>query len=193
MTCIRVAAPGDLPALLAIYAPYVRGSTFTFEYDVPTPVEFACRMEDIQQRYPWLVFERDGVILGYAYASPFNERSAYRWTADLSVYLDSSWRGRGIGRRLYECLMRLLVLQGVHSVYGIVTDPNPASYRFHRSMGFAEKGHFEQIGFKHGRWLGVHYMAKELAPATGEPKSFIPFPELPSAAVEAVLADFRED
>ncbi len=192
MTAIRPATLADLPAILAIYAPYIRETTFTFEYVVPTPEEFALRMEQILQKYPWLVFERNGVVEGYAYASPFNERAAYGWTADLSVYLDMDCRGRGVGRQLYQCLMRLLQLQGVRNVYGIVTDPNPVSYHFHTEMGFEEKGHFEHIGFKHGKWLNVNFMAKDIAPAEGDPAPVVSFNDLPDAAVEAVLKDYRQ-
>lgn len=190
MTRIRVATPADLPAILAIYAPYIKETTFTFEYQVPTPEEFAGRMERIQARYPWLVLEEDGAVMGYAYGSPFNERAAYGWTADLSVYLDRNCRGRGYGRRLYECLMRLLRLQGIRNVYGIVTDPNPVSYQFHLDMGFVEKGHFDHIGFKMGKWLNVNFMAKDIAPAVGEPAPVVSFHCLPAEEVEKVLKDY---
>jgi len=193
MTCIRVAAPADLPAILAIYAPYIQQTTFTFEYQVPTPEEFALRMQSIQSQYPWLVLEENGVVVGYAYGSPFNERAAYGWTADLSVYLDMNCRGRGYGRQLYQCLMRLLQLQGVRNVYGIVTDPNPVSYKFHTDMGFAEKGHFEHIGYKMGRWLNVNFMAKDIAPAVGDPAPVVPFNSLPAREVEKVLKDYCKE
>lgn len=191
MTLIRTATMADLDAILAIYAPYVEQTTFTFEYVVPSHEDFTHRMEQIMRVYPWLVLEEDGVVKGYAYGSPFNERAAYGWTADLSVYLDMNCRGRGYGRRLYECLMRLLQLQGVRNVYGIVTDPNPVSYQFHLDMGFQEKGHFEHIGFKHGKWLNVNFMAKDIAPAEGIPQPVIPFTELPAQQVEDVMKDYR--
>ena len=193
MTHIRVATAADLPAIRAIYAPYVEETTFTFEYEVPTPEEFARRLQEVQGHYPWLVLERDGAVEGYAYGSPFNERAAYGWTADLSVYIAKNSRGRGAGRRLYACLMELLALQGVRNVYGIVTDPNPVSYRFHIGMGFAEEGHFPHIGYKQGKWLNVNFMAKHLAPADSDPAPVVPFPDLPAAAVAAVLAKYREE
>ena len=193
MTCIRVATPADLPAILAIYAPYIKETTFTFEYEVPSAEEFALRMEHIQAKYPWLVLEEEGVVVGYAYGSPFNERAAYGWTADLSVYLDKNCRGRGNGRKLYECLMRLLQLQGIRNVYGIVTDPNPVSYQFHTDMSFVEKGHFEHIGYKMGKWLNVNFMAKDIAPAVDDPAPVVPFHSLPADRVEKVLQDYRTD
>jgi len=192
MTLIRTATLKDVDAILAIYAPYVEQTTFTFEYIVPSRQEFAARMENLMPRYPWLVLEEDGVVKGYAYGSPFNERAAYGWTADLSVYLDMNCRSRGYGRQLYESLMRLMQLQGVRNVYGIVTDPNPVSYQFHEKMGFEEKGHFEHIGFKHGKWLNVNFMAKDIAPAQGDPAPVIPFAQLPAQQVEEVLKDYRK-
>lgn len=191
MNQIRLATPADAEAIRAIYAPYVVQTTFTFEYEIPTREEFLRRMENLSG-YPWLVYEQEGRVVGYAYGSPFNERAAYGWTADLSVYLEMEQRGGGIGRKLYECLMRLLRLQGIHNVYGIVTDPNPVSFQFHQKLGFEQKGHFEHIGFKHGKWLNVDFMAKDIAPVTAEPALVVPFPQLDKEAVEAILADYRE-
>ena len=191
MTEIRMAAPGDLEAILSIYAPYVLETTFTFEYEVPSEQEFARRMQDYQKTYPWLVFVRDGRIEGYAYASPFNDRAAYRWSADLSIYLAPDCRGRGVGRQLYECLMRLLAAPGVRNVYGLVTDPNPVSFGFHTHMGFHPAGCLANAGFKHGRWLGVNFLEKHIAPAQGAPRPLIPIGRLPAAQTEAILSDYR--
>ena len=191
MNQIRLATPADAEAIRAIYAPYVVQTTFTFEYEIPTQEEFLRRMEKLSV-YPWLVYEQEGRVVGYAYGSPFNERAAYGWTADLSVYLEMDQRGGGIGRKLYECLMRLLRLQGIHNVYGIVTDPNPVSFRFHQKLGFEQKGHFDHIGFKHGKWLNVDFMAKDIAPTVENPTPVVPFLQLDKEAVEAILADYRE-
>ena len=188
---IRNAIEPDIPAMLAIYAPYVVQTTFTFEYEIPTQEEFLRRMETLSV-YPWLVYEQEGRVVGYAYGSPFNERAAYGWTADLSVYLEMDQRGGGIGRKLYECLMRLLRLQGIRNVYGIVTDPNPVSFQFHQKLGFEQKGHFDHIGFKHGKWLNVDFMAKDIAPTVENPTPVVPFLQLEKEAVEAILADYRE-
>lgn len=192
MNQIRLATAADIEAIRSIYAPYVEQTTFTFEYEVPTCEEFARRMKDLSA-YPWLVYEKEGRVVGYAYGSPFNERAAYGWTADLSVYLEMGQQGGGMGRKLYQCLMRLLQLQGVRNVYGIVTDPNPVSFRFHQKLGFEQKGHFEHIGFKHGRWLNVDFMSKDIAPAASAPAPVVPFFQLEKKAVEAVLTDFREE
>lgn len=192
MNQIRLATSADAEAIRAIYAPYVVQTTFTFEYEVPTREEFLRRMESFAD-YPWLVYEQEGRVVGYAYASPFNERAAYAWTADISLYLDMDCRGAGIGRKLCDCMIALLQLQGVRNLYGIVTDPNPVSFRFHQKLGFEQKGHFDHIGFKHGKWLGVDFMAKDIAPVVPQPDPVVPFPQLDKKAVEAILADYREE
>lgn len=123
---IRFAAASDCAAMLAIYAPYIE-TTITFEQEVPSQQEFAARLETVQQEYPWIVWEEDGKILGYAYAHKFAERISYRPSAELSVYLDRAARGRGIGKKLYRALFAIGQLQNVKSVYGIVTSPNERS------------------------------------------------------------------
>ena len=104
---IRTACPEDAEALLEIYAPYVRETAVTFEYEVPSPEEFRGRIEHVLSRYPYLAAEEDGRIVGYAYLSAFHPRAAYGWCAEPSVYVEMERRGRGIGRRLYEELERI--------------------------------------------------------------------------------------
>lgn len=124
---LRQAAPSDAEDILAIYAPYVRETTVTFEYEVPTLAEFTERMERICDVYPWLVCERSGRILGYAYADlPFSVRSACAWNTDLSIYLAPEAQGQGIGRMLYGALLALLERLGYRNVYGLI---NRGEYR----------------------------------------------------------------
>ena len=104
---IRPVTPGDAAALAAIYAPYVEGTAITFEYDVPPAEEFARRIAHTLEHYPYLAAERDGTILGYAYAGPFGSRAAYDWTTELSVYLRMDCRGGGIGTQLYLSLIHI--------------------------------------------------------------------------------------
>mgnify|MGYP003820188851 CR=1 FL=1 len=193
MTEIRFAVPEDLQDILDIYAPYVTGSTITFEYQLPTRQDFALRMAQVQAVYPWLVFVRDGTVEGYAYASAFNPRAAYDWSADLSVYMAQDCRGRGAGRQLYGCLLQLLALQGVRRVYGLVTDPNPASMAFHSAMGFKKAGYCTDVGFKNGRWLGVNFVEKSLSDRTDAPQPLKPVGALPPDQTAAVLAGYRRD
>ena len=116
---LRFATPQDAPGLLEIYAPYVTGTIVSFEYDVPTVEEFARRIQDTTARFPYLVWEEDGALLGYAYAHPYAARPAYQWSAELTVYLRQGAARRGLGSRLYGALFDLLRLQGVRTVYGV--------------------------------------------------------------------------
>ena len=159
---IRPAVEEDVPEILSIYAPYVENTTITFEYDVPCHREFMQRFLDITAQYPFLVWEEDGVILGYAYASAPYTRAAYRWCAEPSVYLRPEARGRGIGRRLYAALEWILDKQGYQVLYALVTSENTGSMRFHEKMGYVSRAVFPDCGFKFGRWLGVTWMEKRL-------------------------------
>ncbi len=109
---IRIATEADVPAMLAIYAPYILTTTHTFEYEVPALEEFTRRFQAVTEQFPWLVWEEDGEILGYAYGSAPFERAAYRWMAEDSVYLRPGARGRGIGRKLLTALEKILQYQG---------------------------------------------------------------------------------
>lgn len=157
-----MATKADVPAILRIYAPYVRESTYTFEYEAPSQEEFESRFEKISARHPWIVWEEQGVILGYAYASEAFSRAAYSWDADLSVYLDRNARGLGIGSRLCGCIEELVCCQGYHNLYAIITGENEASRRFHEKRGYVLQGTLEKAGYKMGRWIDVHWYAKRL-------------------------------
>lgn len=163
MITLRSASPADAPALLAVYARYI-GTPVTFECALPAETEFARRVEDITAVYPYLAAEEDGAVTGYAYAHPFAERAAYQWGAELSVYLDPGYCGRGLGRRLYTALLDLLRLQGVRTVYGVVTLPNPASEALHRSLGFTRAGVFHNAGFRLGQWRDVAWFQRDIGP-----------------------------
>ena len=165
---IRFAAAKDGAELLEIYAPYVTGTTVSFEYEVPAVEEFRRRVEETSARYPYLVWEEDGALLGYAYAHPYAARPAYQWSAELTVYLRQGVSRRGLGSQLYGALMELLRLQGVRNVYGCVTAENTASVAFHHALGFREAGRFSQVGYKLGRWLDVLWLEKAIA-SGGEP------------------------
>lgn len=158
MMIIRFAAPDDVPAILNIYAPYITESTTSFEYEVPTVSEFSGRVQTIQQQFPYLVAERDGQVLGYAYASKHRDRTAYQWSVETSVYMHPDGQRQGIARQLYTSLFDLLRRQGYYSAYAGITLPNPASETFHRSMGFETVGFFKNIGYKFGAWHDVIWL-----------------------------------
>ena len=159
---LRIATPADIPAILNIYAPYVLSSTATFEYTVPTLEEFTLRFEAITAQYPWLVWEEDGSILGYAYASAPYTRAAYAWCAEPSIYLRPDARGRGIGTRLYAALEAILEKQGYHILYALVTAENGESIAFHEKFSYKKQAFFPDCGVKFGRWLGIFWMEKRL-------------------------------
>ena len=159
---VRIAEEADVPAILEIYAPYILTTTATFEYTVPSPAEFLERFRGITRQFPWLVWEEDGKILGYAYASAPYSRAAYAWCAEPSVYLLPGARGRGIGTKLYAALEKILDFQGYQVLYALITPENQDSFRFHEKRGYRFSVLFPDCGFKFGRWLGLFWMEKRL-------------------------------
>lgn len=157
---IRMAVPEDVPEILEIYAPYILTSTVTFEYDVPCGRSFMQRFLKITTQFPWLVWEEDGSILGYAYASAPFERPAYSWCAEPSIYLRPGARGKGIGEKLYRVLEEILNRQGYQVLYALVTGENQASLRFHEKMGYTKKMELNRCGYKFGRWLNLIWLEK---------------------------------
>lgn len=182
----RLATPDDAAALQAIYAPYVETS-ITFEYVAPSVEEFRRRIEERICIYPYIVVEEDGVPMGYAYASRLFSRPAYAWAVELSVYLSRDCRGRGLGRALYARMLSLLELQGIRSAHGKVTEPNEASDKLHRAMGFRCVGIMDNVGFKLGKWRDVSHYEKLLGDFESAPEPVIPITELDSEKVRAIL------
>lgn len=183
---LRLATPSDAAALLEIYRPYI-ATPVSFELTPPDETEFAARIADYGSQYPYLVCEGGGRALGYAYAHRAQERAAYGWNAELSIYLRPEATGRGLGRRLYTALMELLRLQGVKTAYGVVTVPNAASEGLHEALGFRRIGVFYNTGYKCGAWRDVAWFEKALAPYDPEPAPLQPFRTLPPETVQAVL------
>ena len=177
--CIRFAAEQDAAALLEIYRPYVETTSITFETEVPTVEEFAERIRDTLTKFPYLVLEEDGVILGYAYAHPFHTRAAYDWTVESSVYVRQDVRHGHIGSLLYQALMERLSYQGVCNVCAVVTVPNAPSVAFHQRMGFISAGILPNFGYKMNEWHGVEYLYCRLKPIDQAPKPLLPLKELP--------------
>lgn len=161
---IRRATAADAAGCRAVYGPYVRDTTVTFETEVPSVEEFAGRIARALERHDWLVAELDGRIVGYAYAGPVKDRAAYHWSCEVSVYLDPAARGNGLGRALYSELFARLKAAGFRRLLAIIAVPNEASVALHRALGFREAGRLERIGFKHGRWLDVAWMQADLGP-----------------------------
>ena len=162
---IRLALESDIPRILEIYRPYVEQTTVSFEYETPTLEAFTLRFREITERFPFLVWEEEGRVLGYAYATlPFS-REAYRWLAEPSIYLDRDARGHGIGRKLYTALEEILKLLGYRYSYALITSENDASLCFHEALGYRVLAHFPGCAYKMGRRLGVTWMEKCLISA----------------------------
>ena len=152
---IRLAEEGDAPQIAAIYAPVVRDTIISFEAEPPSAEEIARRVRDTLVRWPWLVCERDGEVLGYAYAGAHRSRAAYQWSVDVSVYVREDARQRGVGRALYTSLIAALDLQGFYNAYAGIALPNNASVGLHEAMGFRLVGVYRGVGYKLGAWRDV--------------------------------------
>ena len=175
---LRIAAPGDAPALLAIYTPYVTGSCYTFETEPPTEEEFRERMHGIQRFFPYLVLEEDGEILGYAYAHFFHERRAYQWLCETTIYVRQDCHRNGCATRLYNALLRILAAQGFCDAVAVLGCPNLPSERFHEHMGFTLEMTYPQAGYKQGAWHDVKYYVKHLTARQEQPSDPVPFSSL---------------
>lgn len=159
---IRIATEADAAAVAAIYAPIVEGTAISFEVDPPSETAMRERISETLRRFPWLVCERGGRVLGYAYAGAHGRRAAYQWSVDVSVYVAAEARRAGVGRGLYESLLAVLGLQGFVNAYAAISLPNPASVGLHRSVGFEPVCVFESVGYKDGSWHDVGWWQRSL-------------------------------
>lgn len=182
---IRQASPDDAAALLAIYKPYVEKTAITFEYEVPAPEEFKKRIIHTLEKYPYLLAEEEGHILGYAYAGPFHPRKAYEHSAELSIYLAPKARHRGIGKKLYARMEEILLKQQVFNLYACIAftekeDPflPKDSPLFHEHMGFKTAGLFHHCGYKFGRWYDMIWMEKIIGKRPDVPGNFVAFSKM---------------
>ena len=175
---IRNATLEDAPKLLEIYTPYVEHTAITFEYSVPTLEEFTTRVQNTLQKYPYLVAEADGEVLGYTYASAFKARAAYAWSVETSIYVKKGTHRRGIGCALYTALEEILTRQHVCNLCACIAYPNPESIAFHERFGYHTIAHFHKSGYKNNVWYDMIWMEKELCPHTIPPLPFIPFSQL---------------
>ena len=182
---IRVAEERDAAALAEIYSYYVEKTAITFEYETPSTEEFTERIHNIKEKYPYIVAEEDGEILGYAYGSAFHPRAAYGWCAEMSIYVKHERRGSGAGGRLYRALESLLAEMGVLNLNAcIAVAPKEDEYltndsvEFHKHFGYKRVGEFHRCGYKFNRWYNMVWMEKMI----GEHKTVQPevkaFPEI---------------
>lgn len=185
---IRLATLSDSDACLDIYAPYVRDTMISLETVVPTREEFRTRVGDIlASGYPFLVYERDGKTIGFAYGSRMMNRDGYKFNASLSIYFAEGARGAGAGKRMYVCLLEMLREQGFCNAFAVITIPNDASVGLQKAFGFREIGVHRRTGYKFGRWCDVLWMEKDLG-APDNPPVLRRIEELPAGTVERCLA-----
>jgi phosphinothricin acetyltransferase len=172
---IRAATGGDAAAIAAIYAPFVLSGTVSFENEAPDAVAMRERIAASGGYYPWLVATSGEAVLGYAYATRFRDRPAYRYVVETSIYVAGATHGQGVGRLLYEALVDTLRAQGFTQAIGIITLPNDGSITLHEAVGFRRAGVYREVGFKQGRWIDVGFWQCELndsAIPPIEPKPF---------------------
>ena len=186
---IRTATKADAPALLNIYAHYVEQTAITFEYEVPSVEEFAGRIEHILEKYPYLVAEAEGEIVGYAYAGTFKARAAYDWSVETTIYVNQKKKRMGIGGKLYAALEEALRAQHILNLNACIGYPQKEdeyltkdSEKFHQKLGYRLVGTFHDSGYKFGRWYDMIWVEKMLGEHTESPASVIPFSETEWAA-----------
>lgn len=182
---LRTARLSDAARLVEIYAPYVTDTAITFEYEVPSVEEFRGRIEKTLEKYPYIVAEQNGRIMGYAYASAFARRAAYNWSVELSIYLDMEIRRQGIGGRLYKALEEILKEMHILNMNACISWPKAEdeyltknSVQFHEHMGFRLAGEFHDSGYKFRRWYNVVWMEKMIGDHPEKPKPVRIFPEI---------------
>jgi phosphinothricin acetyltransferase len=178
----------DAGAILDIYRPYIETTTITFETQQPSLRQFEERISGITELYPYIVCQVNGETAGYAYAHSYRERAAYRWNAELSVYVRQGLTGRKIGTALYRALIAILELQQVQNVYACITHPNTPSERFHTALGFSLVGIYRKVGYKCDKWLDVAWYEKFIGSHANPPAPLLSVHELDAGRLALILS-----
>jgi phosphinothricin acetyltransferase len=182
---LRIATVEDAEAILDIYQYYILNTAITYEYEVPSIEEFRGRIQNTLEQYPYLVCERDGEIVGYAYASRLHPRAAYDYSAESSIYVRHGLTKGGVGKELNEALESILKMQHVQTIAACIATPeepdshlNRNSVEYHTHMGYRMIGEFKRCAYKFHTWYNMVWMEKWLDAHEGEPAPFVPFPEI---------------
>ena len=175
---LRIAELNDAKKLVEIYKFYVEKTDITFEYDVPTVEEFKERIRNTLIKYPYIVAEEDGEILGYAYAGEFKGRKAYDWAVEASIYVKHGVAGKGIGTFLYNELERYLKMQNIININACIAYPNEKSEEFHKKFGYKKVAHFTKCGYKSGQWKDMIWMEKFIGEHKDMPDDIMLFSKL---------------
>lgn len=183
----RLAQLSDAEDLLKIYAPYVKNTDITYEYEVPSIDEFKRRMENVLSKFPYIVAIVDDKIAGYVYASTFRQRVAYNWGLETSIYIMEQFQGNHLGEKLYKILEAILQKQNITNLYASITYPNPQSIMFHTKMGYKKIAHFTKCGYKAGKWLDMIFMEKMINKHYIPAKKIIYLPDMPKNEIDEIL------
>lgn len=154
---IRIASATDAASIAALYNHYIKTTCISFEQEEVSAETMAERISDVNAQLVWYVAEKNGQIVGYAYATPWRARSAYRFSVETSVYIAHQHVGQGLGKQLYQVLLDDLRQRNVHTVIGGIAQPNPASVALHEKLGFEKVAHFKEVGYKFDQWIDVAY------------------------------------
>ncbi|MEP7253928.1 MAG: N-acetyltransferase family protein [Ginsengibacter sp.] len=190
MNKLRVATPGDAVPILDIYSPYILNTSVTFEMEVPGISAFSERITGYLESWPWLVYEVDGDVAGYAYGTRHRERIAYQWCVETSVYVDSRFQKQGIAIALYDALIEILNYQGFRNLYAGINLPNDKSVAFHEKCGFTWFANYKNVGYKLGQWKTVGWWIRRLNEYSDDPKPPLKFSELEPGYVNGVLSKY---
>lgn len=159
---IRLINKNDIESVLDIYIPYIKNTAISFEEHIPTLIDFGKRVKNITNFYPWLVYEENDKIHGYAYACEHRLREAYKWSVDVAVYIDTTEHGKGIGSALYKTLFEILRKQGFYNAYAGIALPNEKSVSLHEKFGFQKIAEYNKVGYKLHKWWNVGWWELEL-------------------------------
>eukprot|EP01111_Echinosteliopsis_oligospora_P005299 TRINITY_DN1857_c0_g1_i1.p1 TRINITY_DN1857_c0_g1~~TRINITY_DN1857_c0_g1_i1.p1 ORF type:complete len:191 (-),score=40.48 TRINITY_DN1857_c0_g1_i1:12-584(-) len=186
---VRFAKEEDASRVREIYAPYIIDSSVSFEEEVPSVDDIACRIRSLHPTYPWLccVDSSCNKVIGYAYVSKFRERVAYRWSVDVAIYIDKQYQGKGVASILYSRLFQIVRAQGFFNIYALIAEPNDLSFHLHRKFGFKHVATFTNPGYKAGQWRNVQWWEMILSPHTNPPLPPIPYTELDVSVVQQIL------
>lgn len=187
MTKVRLANANDASSILAIYAPYVENTSFTFEAEVPAVETFRERIQSYLLNWPWLVCEINGTIAGYAYGAKYRERVGYQWCVESSVYVHDNFQRAGVAKALYSALIGILKLQGFRNLYAVINLPNERSVLFHESMGFEYFATYKNVGYKLGKWKNVGWWQLKLNDYSDEPAAPVKFSLMDPLVIDPVL------
>lgn len=187
---IRLAQEKDAAALLEIYKQYI-DTSITFEYDLPSKEEFQRRIREYSKEYPYFICTENGRCVGYVYAHRAQERAAFQWNSELSIYLDKNYCGKGAGKVLYEMMFEILALQGIKTVYGLVTTPNPYSMKLHKQTGFELSGTYHNTGFKAGKWCDLLLYEKQIGIYDAKPVPITPFCKMDRNVLASIIKKYE--